>query len=185
MSTTFPSASRKETAYNTEQVDAFLAEARVAYDNYELGEPTMTSADVRRVAFDVAKKGYAAPVVDAALERLEVALAELERERVIDSEGWEGLSRRSRESLEAITTRFARPTKKRFTRVGAFATGYRVADVDAFADEVRSGLESGAVLRASWVRQAVFRPQKRGYNETQVDLVLDELIDALIAAGQA
>lgn len=95
------------------------------------------------------------------------------------------VSKRSRESLEAITARFSRVAKKRFTRVGFLATGYRVADVDAFADEVRSGLESGAVLRASWVRQAVFRPQKRGYNETQVDLVLDELIDALIAAGQA
>jgi DivIVA domain-containing protein len=166
------------------QVDAFLAEARIAYDTYEDGEPTMTSADVRKVAFDVAKKGYAAAAVDAALERLEVALAELERERVINTEGWEGLSRRSREALETIGARFSRPAKKKFARVGAFATGYRVADVDAFADEVRSGLESGAVLRASWVRQAVFRPQKHGYNESQVDLVLDELIDALIAAGQ-
>lgn len=166
------------------QVDAFLAEARVAYDTYEEGEPTISSSDVRKVAFDVAKKGYAAAAVDAALERLEVALAELERERVINAEGWEGLSRRSREAFEMIGARFARPARKRFARVGVFATGYRVADVDAFADEVRAGLESGAVLRASWVRQAVFRPQKRGYNETQVDLVLDELIDALIAAGQ-
>jgi DivIVA domain-containing protein len=184
VSSTFPRATRKASAYDMAQVDAFLAEARIAYDTYEDGEPTMTSADVRKVAFDVAKKGYAAAAVDAALERLEVALAELERERVINTEGWEGLSRRSREALETIGARFSRPAKKKFARVGAFATGYRVADVDAFADEVRSGLESGAVLRASWVRQAVFRPQKRGYNESQVDLVLDELIDALIAAGQ-
>ena len=185
MSTTFPRAARKVTAYNVEQVDAFLAEARVAYDSYDEGAPKMTSADVRKASFDVAKKGYSAPAVDAALERLEVAFAELEREQVIEAEGWEGLSRRSRELLEAITARFSRPARKRFTRVGAFATGYRISDVDAFVDEVSAGLESGAILRASWVRQAVFRPQKRGYSEVQVDLVLDELIEALIAAGQA
>jgi DivIVA domain-containing protein len=75
--------------------------------------------------------------------------------------------------------------RKRFSRVGAFATGYRISDVDAFVDEVTAGLESGAILRASWVRQAVFRPAKRGYSEVQVDLILDELIEALIAAGQA
>jgi DivIVA domain-containing protein len=185
VTTTFPTAKRKTPAYKPEQVDAFLAQARVAYDTYDQGAPTMTSGDVRRVAFDIAKKGYAAPVVDAALERLEVAFAELERERAIETEGWEGLSNRSRESLVALTSRFARPEKKRFARVNAFATGYRIADVDAFVDEVRTGIESGAVLRASWVRQAVFRPQKRGYSEVQVDLVLDELIEALIAAGQA
>lgn len=185
MTTTFPRAKRKAIAYDVDHVDAFIAQARIAYDTYEIGEATMSSADIRRVAFDVSKKGYVATVVDAALERLEIAFAELEREKAINTEGWEGLSRRSREALEALATRFRRPKKKRFTRVGSFATGYRIADVDAFADEVLSGLESGAVLRASWVRQVVFQPQKRGYSEVQVDLVLDELIDALIAAGQA
>lgn len=157
MSTTFPSATRKVTAYNAAQVDAFLADARIAYDTYEEGAPKMTSADVRKVSFDVAKKGYSAPAVDAALERLEVAFAELEREQVINAEGWEGLSRRSRELLDAISARFSRPARKRFNRVGAFATGYRIVDVDAFVDEVKAGLETGAILRASWVRQAVFR----------------------------
>lgn len=185
MSTTFPSAKRKVPAYDSSQVDAFLAQARIAYDDYDNGAPAMTSSDVRRVSFAVTKKGYAAPAVDAALERLELAFAELEREAVIDSEGWEGLSRRSRESLDALSARFARPVKKRFNRVGLIKTGYRLSDVDAFVDEVKTGLEVGAVLRASWVRQAVFRPQKRGYSEVQVDLVLDELIEALIAAGQS
>lgn len=185
MTTTFPRAKRKTVAYNVEQVDAFIAQARLAYDTYEIGEATLTSSEIRRVAFDVAKKGYVASVVDAALERLEIAFAELEREKAIDTEGWEGLSRRSRQALEELATRFRRPAKKRFSRLGGFKTGYRVADVDAFADEVVAGLDSGTSLRASWVRQAVFRPQKGGYSEVQVDLILDELIEALIAAGQA
>mgnify|MGYP002655256177 CR=1 FL=1 len=185
MTTTFPRAKRKTVAYSVEQVDAFIAQARLAYDTYEIGQATMTSGDIRRVAFDISKKGYVASVVDAALERLELAFAELEREKAIDTEGWEGLSRRSRVALEDLATRFRRPAKKRFSRVSGVRTGYRVADVDAFADEVLGGLDSGSTLRASWVRQAVFRPQKGGYNEVQVDLILDELIDALIAAGQA
>lgn len=182
---TFPLAKRKELAYDVAQVDAFLAQARSAYDNYQPNAPEITALEVRRAAFDLAKKGYSARAVDAGLERLEAALAELEREQVVMAEGWEGLSRRSRSAVDEIKARLSRPAKKRFKRVGFFSLGYRIADVDAFVDEALSGLDVASTLRASWVRQALFRPQKGGYNEHEVDLVLDELIDALLAAGQA
>lgn len=182
---TFPLAKRKELAYDVAQVDAFLAEARVAYDNYRPSAPQITAIDVRRAAFDLAKKGYSAREVDAGLERLEAALAELEREQIVMNEGWEGLSRRSRESIEEIRARLSRPAKKRFKRVNVFSAGYRVADVDAFVDEALAGLDTASTLRASWVRQAMFRPQKGGYSENEVDVILDELIAALLAAGQA
>jgi len=181
----FPTASRKEPAYDAGQVDAFIAEARVAYDRYNAAAPALTAGDVRRVAFDIAKHGYSTAAVDAGLERLEAALAELEREHIVMNEGWEGLSRRSRSELEALRERLARPAAKRFARVNIFTTGYRVADVDAFVDEALAGLDTSSTLRASWVRQALFRSQKGGYSENDVDVVLDQLISALLAAGQA
>lgn len=182
---TFPIATRKEPAYDAAQVDAFLATARNAYDNYNAAAPKMTASDVRRAAFDLAKQGYSAAAVDAGLERLEAALAEFEREHIVMTQGWEGLSQRSRNDLENVREQLSRPAGKRFTRSGAFTTGYRIADVDAFVDEALAGLDATATLRASWVRQALFRAQKGGYNENDVDATLDNLIAALLAAGQA
>ena len=185
VSVTFPLAKRKELAYNVAQVDAFLSQARSAYDNYQPNAPEITAIEVRRAAFDLAKKGYSARAVDAGLERLEAALAELEREQVVMAEGWEGLSRRSLQAVEEIKNRLSRPAKKRFKRVNMFTAGYRITDVDAFVDEALVGLDTASTLRASWVRQAMFRPQKGGYSEHEVDLILDDLIAALMAAGQA
>lgn len=184
MTVSFPLAKRRELAYDTNQVDAFLAIARQAYDNYNSTNPTMTSSDVRRASFDIAKRGYSAAEVDAGLERLEKTLSEFERENIIMRDGWESLAAHSRQLLNEIKLRLDVPAKQRFRRAKRGQGGYRIADVDAFIDEVLAGLETSSVLRASWVRQALFRPQARGYNENEVDVVLDSLVDALVLAGQ-
>ncbi len=182
---TFPKAKRGALAYDRAQVDTFVETARYAYDNYDHLHPAMTAADVRRVAFDIVKKGYAASAVDEGLERLENAFAEMEREYLVITFGWEELSQQSRARIDAVSAQLSGLPKSRFARVPKTAIGYRVSDVDTFINDVLAGLNGESTLRASWVRRAIFRPQKGGYNETDVDLVLDDLIAALVASGAA
>ena len=70
---------------------------------------------------------------------------------------------------------------RRFTRVGILTTGYSVRDVDAFADSIVRYLQQGAPLTVDDVRGSVFGRQKGGYQETQVDVVLDAVVDLLQA----
>jgi len=52
---------------------------------------------------------------------------------------------------------------------------------DAFMDRVSSYFQEGAPLTVENVRTIAFRPAFRGYDETQVDLLLDTTIRLMLA----
>ncbi len=181
MSTTFPRSRKSRLGYNVDQVEDFLEEARRAYtaDRGELS--VVNSATIRTTAFQMQKGGYSTTHVDAALERLEDAFAARERERAMAEQGDAAWYAKARSSAQAILDRLARDKGHRFSRVGPFTTGYDPKDVDAFADRLVGYFQHGKPMSVDQVRTIVFRSKKRGYNETQVDLLLDAVIDVMLA----
>lgn len=180
MSTTFPRAARGKPGYNVDQVEAFLADARVAYDA-DPTTATMVADDIRRTAFSMQKGGYSTQHVDAALERLEDAFAARERDRALQEAGNEEWYREARQTAQVILNRLDRPKGHRFQRTGFLTEGYSTADVDKFAAKLTRYFQDGYALTVDDVRTAVFRPQRGGYREAQVDIVLDSVVDVMLA----
>jgi DivIVA domain-containing protein len=181
MTSTFPTAQGRTRGYRREQVDAFLQAARKAYDVDEEETPTMTSADIRRTSFALTRGGYATSSVDAALERLEDAFALREREHALSEAGKREWLSSARETAQVILNRLARPEGHKFSRAGFLARGYRTEDVDAFTGKLVAYFEKGTPLSADAVRTAVFRSQRGGYAEAQVDLLLDAVTEVMLA----
>lgn len=181
MSTTFPRSRRSRLGYNVDQVEDFLEEARRAYaaDRGELS--VVNAASIRHTAFAMQKGGYSTSHVDAALERLEDAFASREREKAFASAGDAAWYAQARGAAQQILDRLARPTGQRFSRSGPLTWGYHPKDVDAFADRLVGYFQHGKPMSVDQVRTVVFRSKKRGYKETQVDLLLDAVIDVMLA----
>lgn len=176
----FP-AVRRGRGYDPAEVDAFLKDARAAYDLDPSAEPILSSDDIRRVSFGLVRKGYSTSHVDAALERLEDAFAIRERERSLDVVGRRAWLAETRETAQVLLNRLSRPEGERFRRSGRLTQGYSVADVDALASRLVAYFETGAAVDVDVVRTAVFRPQRHGYAEGQVDRVLDAVVEVMLA----
>ncbi|WP_165067601.1 DivIVA domain-containing protein [Marisediminicola senii] len=181
MSTTFPRTRRPRLGYRVEQVEDFLEEARRAYDAGAVGDGVITSQTIRHTAFELIKGGYETDTVDAALERLEDAFALRERERALKQRGDDAYYADARVRAQEILDRLARPAGERFTRAGRLTAGYHVGDVDAFADLLVAYFRDGVPLTITEVRTAAFRSRRGGYSEPQVDLVIDAVIDVMLA----
>jgi DivIVA domain-containing protein len=179
----FPRTRASVLGYDVDEVDDFLARARAAYDERDAttGEHVLTSEMVRSTAFTMQKGGYEAPAVDAALERLEDAFALRERDRGYRAMGDEAWYQQARSRAAEILARLERPERNRFTRVGFLRVGYHPADVDAFADDLVEYFRAGADVTVADVRTVVFRSRRGGYSETQVDAVLDAVVDVMLA----
>ena len=119
--------------------------------------------------------------MDAALERLEDAFASRERERAFASQGDAAWYADARTAAQEILDRLARPEGQRFTRQGPLSTGYHVKDVDAFSKRLVDYFQNGKPMSVDQVRTVAFRSTKRGYSETQVDLLLDSVIGVMLA----
>lgn len=179
MSTTFPKTRKR--GYNIDQVEDFLEEARRAY-SADLTDNIVVSAEsIRKTAFSMQRGGYSAPHVDAALERLEDAFAMRERERELQRVGEQAWYEETRVIAQEILDRLARPEGHRFDRAGLLVGGYHRKDVDALADRITKYLQSGNPLSVEEVRSAAFRPKKGGYREAQVDLLLDSVVNVMLA----
>ncbi len=181
MKSTFPTAPGRVRGYDRGQVDAFLASARSAYDLDDNTSPAMSSADIRRTAFSLARGGYAIHTVDAALERLEDAFALRERERAFAQNSKEEWLTSARETAQVVLNRLNRPEGHRFSRTSFLAQGYRVEDVDALSERLKAYFEAGSSISADTVRTATFRAQRGGYVESQVDLLLDAVTEVMLA----
>lgn len=182
MTSTFPAPRSGKPGYDIDEVEHFLHEARTAYGAAPGAEEALTSDDIRHTAFRVRRRGgYSARHVDAALERLEEAFAARERERAIANLGQEAYDAESRAVAQDIIDRLARPTGARFRRVSFLVRGYRPSEVDAFTDRIARYFQEGAPLTVENVRTIAFRPAFRGYDETQVDLLLDTTIRLMLA----
>lgn len=181
VSTTFPRSRKSRLGYNVDQVEDFLEEARRAYTTAPDLPNVLDADNIRCMAFAMQKGGYSTTHVDAALERLEDAFAARERERVVAQEGNAAWYAKARSSAQTILDRLARDEGHKFSRVGPFTTGYHPKDVDGFADRMVGYFQHGKPLSVDQVRTTVFRTVKRGYHEQQVDLLLDSVIDVMLA----
>ena len=178
MSTTFPRVRRAQ-GYDIDEVEDFLEDARRAYTGDRGSAQVVTAESIRQMGFTMRKNGYSPSHVDAALERLEDAFAARERDRALAELGDQGLYQQARSDAQDLLDRCTQARGRRFKRVGILSAGYSVRDVDAFADRIVRYLQQGAPLTTDDVRSAVFASQKGGYQETQVDVVLDAVIDLL------
>ena len=182
MTSTFPAPRPGKPGYDIDEVEQFLEVARTAYGASPGTDGSLTSDDIRHTAFRVRRRGgYSARHVDAALERLEEAFAARERERAIAELGQEAYDAESRTTAQDIIDRLARPEGRPFRRVNELSRGYRAMDVDAFMERVSRYFQEGAPLTVENVRTIAFRPAFRGYDETQVDLLLDTTIRLMLA----
>jgi DivIVA domain-containing protein len=180
VSTTFPRTSKKTLGYNLKQVEEFLESTRQAYD--DAGAPgQLTAADIRHTAFAMHKGGYSPEHVDAALERLEDAFAARERDRSTSTLGEQAWLDQARSTAQVLINRLGRPAGHRFARTSFLSTGYNRADVDRFSDKLVKYFQDGHPVTVDDVRTVVFRPQRAGYREAQVDLVLDSVVDVMLA----
>lgn len=176
----FPLTSGREKGYRPEQVDAFLDRARAAYE--EGGAQAIASADLRGLAFKMQRHGYSARHVDAALDRLEDVFFERERRAVVREIGEDEWWRQTRGLLSEVRGRIGRPRGKRFRRRSALALGYRRSQVDAFLDRVGTMFANREIsMTPSDVREVVFHAQVGGYDEAQVDALLDALVDIILS----
>jgi DivIVA domain-containing protein len=179
VSNTFPRA--RKLGYDIDEVEDFLEDARRAY-HAQPGEQTLVTAEtIRTQAFAMRRHGYAPSHVDAALERLEDAFAAKERERAFREMGDQAWYARAREQAQVLLDRVVRPRGRRFRRVGIFTLGYAVREVDQLADKISAYFQSGRPLSVEELRTTSFPAQRGGYNEAQVDVVIDDVIEVMLA----
>ena len=176
----FPETRGREKGYDKRAVDVFLARAR---DAFEVGGEPMTAGDVRRVAFPLVRHGYAIASVDAALGRIEDAFAAREREQAVSQSGAHAWVGHTRETAQSVLDRLSRPRRHRFDRVSRLRYGYRMDEVDLVSDKLSRYLETGDAVTVEQVRAVAFRMQRGGYNETQVDAVLDAVVEVMLAVA--
>ena len=180
MTQSFPPAPRGKKGYDRAQVDAFLAEARAAFERAE-GAAELTAESIRCATFSLKRKGYATPYVDAALERLEDVFAERAKAEWIAEQGESEWIESARQTAQEIVNRLARPKGKRFTHAGWVTLGYRMSEVDAFSDKLMRYFTEGLALTPADVRTVVFSAQRGGYREEQVDALLDAVVEVMLA----
>lgn len=183
MKTTFPRAKRFSLGYDVTQVEVFLELARSAYDTDVTGILGLSSGDIRQTSFTMRKGGYSCHDVDSALERLELEFSRRERDTAIVTSGTAAWIEAGQARLEVLMSRFERPERHRFRRVGFLTRGYAPADVDTFLDGAGAAIREKRPFTPDDVRSAVFRSRLGGYHEVQVDIVLDGLIDVLLAVS--
>jgi len=163
--------------YHRAAVDTFLAAARAAFE----GDGELSASEVRIASFPLVKHGYVVAEVDAALGRVEDALAGRERDRAVRSKGAGAWVEQAREEAQVILDHLARRRKHRFARAGVLTFGYRIDEVDHVAGRIVRYLRDGEPLTAEQLRSAAFRMQRGGYREEQVDALLDATIDVILA----
>lgn len=182
VTTVFERVRKPHRGYSVEQVDAFMERARrQVNDNPVPAE--VTSSEVRSVGFDLVRGGYDVDHIDATMSRLETALAYREREMGILTYGAEGWTERVRERARVLLERARRPRRKRFARAGVIRYGYSMREVDALCDQIVAYLTEGEPLTVDELRSAVFRRQRNGYSEWQVDMAIDRMIEVIFAVG--
>lgn len=174
----FPDASGRERGYDKRAVDDFLTYAR---DAFEQDDAALSAAQVRVAAFPLVRRGYAIGPVDAALARVEDAFAARERERAVSQDGTHAYVSEVRSEAQVTLDRLARPRGHRFDRVSGMRYGYRVDEVDLVSDKIADYLATGGSVAVEQVRAVAFRMQRGGYRESQVDAVLDAVVEVMLA----
>lgn len=174
----FSLTSGRVRGYHRAAVDTFLSAARAAF---EADADDLTAADVRVASFPLVKNGYVVSEVDAALGRVEDALAARARDRSVRARGAGAWVEQARDDAQVILDHLARPRRHRFARTGLLTFGYRIDEVDHVGTRIARYLRDGEPLTAEQLRSAAFRMQRGGYREEQVDALLDATVDVILA----
>ncbi|MFM6963582.1 MAG: DivIVA domain-containing protein [Micrococcales bacterium] len=173
----FPNVSGSKFGYEPSQVDAFITMAR---DQYDHPEGYLLAADqIRETEFDLIKGGYEVDKVDAALDRIEDALADRELTRKREQRGNFAISDQLERVTELVRGRIERPKGQRFSRVAWPSRGYSRKQVDKLCNLILEHLVNHEELIMAEVRRTVFTAQRGGYAENQVDAFIDRVIQIL------
>lgn len=175
----FSDAPKGQAGYDKDEVHDFLNRAKRAYEGSQEG---ITSADIRQKVFSTTPKGGFDPhAVDQALWRLEEAFASRERAGVTEETGEAGYYKGIRQQAQEILDRVARPRTEKFRRAKALQPGYHPADVDGFCDRLVRYFQGQEAVSVATVRNQKFRTRLGGYEERQVDRVLDDTVSVILA----
>ncbi|WP_216378888.1 DivIVA domain-containing protein [Arcanobacterium phocae] len=181
MNDTFARVGWFRSGYDPAQVDAFLEQAKDAYDvAYEDGQE-ITEETVRRVSFPWVRNGYHAQLVDAALDRLERAFIQRRRAARVREEGEDRWLRSTYDRATSLYPRLRRPAGQRFAHPEK--SGYSSADVDALMDRIIAFFDSAEPITSQEVRNTTFSSAKneKAYEEKVVDVFLDRVISVLMS----
>ena len=96
-------------------------------------------------------------------------------------EGNEAWYTNARTTAQTILDRLARPNGSKFRRIGALVQGYSPKEVDAFTKRLVDYFQNGKPMSVDQVRTVTFAAKRGGYQETQVDLLLDAVVDVMLA----
>jgi len=177
MSSPFELASKHELGYDTIQVDQLIARARAQFADER--KTLITASELRKTEFDLVRGGYQISPVDAAIDRLDDALAAIEIAAVLRHHGREIIDKVKGEATEMLFSRIERPARKRFSSTGWLLRGYSRKQVDVLVELIDLHLTSGTRLNLDQVRRVVFKAKRAGYNEAQVDAFIDKTIELL------
>lgn len=185
-------AGRRKWGYDPEQVDAFLERA---HDLYESGDARLTQRDIQNVSFDLAKGGYEIAQVDAALTRLERAVADRHTAWQLAHDGKDAWRNETEALYHSISERLDRPAGERFADGQAKRPSYDRKQVDRLADQVADkaaaelGLDGVSLAEVSdladvtseLVATSTFTQRKgrKGYDERQVDFFFNICVELL------
>lgn len=175
MSFPFPHAKPRKLGYAPAEVDAFIAEAREAYNNHEDG----VRLGIRERVFELVKGGYSVTAVDVALDRLEDSFSARAMQKLLAQQGHETLNERANEIRVLLVGRLERAAGKRFKTTGLILRGYSRKEVDRFLVRVSSHIDTRSALSLDDVRKVIFTPKRGGYAENQVDAFIDRVIELL------
>ena len=177
MSYEFAKTKGRKLGYDPEQVDAFVSMARQQYDHPE--GHLLGAERIRETEFDLVRGGYEVAKVDAALDRIEDALADREIARKRETRGDAAITDQLERITEIVRGRTDRPKNKRFDRAAWPARGYSRKQVDKLCNLIIEHLVNGEALTMAEVRRIVFSAQRGGYAENQVDAFIDRVIQIL------
>lgn len=177
MSYSFPTSAPDKLGYEKAQVDQFVAKARQQYADSNL--EVATSNLLRNTEFDLVPGGYEIVAVDTAMDRLEDTFATREIQRQKQVGGQSAIEDRLERITEIVYGRLLRPKRKKFSNVGLLLRGYNRKQVDSLCEQVSAHLYSGAPLQLNVVRRAIFKADRGGYVESQVDAFIDRVIEIL------
>ncbi|MGF3055447.1 DivIVA domain-containing protein [Microbacterium sp. YY-01] len=169
---------KRARGYEPTEVEDFLRRARASFDERD---GAVTSADIRSASFRMVRRGYQPEAVDAALTRIEDALAQRERSAAIAQRGARAWVDDARSTAQVIVEHLQRPAGARFARTGILGYGYDRAEVDHVCERITAFLRDGEEITAEQLRSAAFRMKLRGYREEQVDALIDATIDVVLA----
>lgn len=174
----FARVSKLSKGYDPVEVDEFFEFAR---RDYEASSPTMDATTVRRTSFTLTRGGYDVVDVDAALDRLEDALAARSREEEIADVGQDKHMERLLGRARTLQGRLERPAGEKFRRADGDVLAYDVDQVDELCDTLADYFKGSIVLSPDHVRRAAFAPRRGtdGYREGDVDAFLDSVVDVM------